>query len=1531
MLSTRRSRSVPRFTKKYTEETDELTIFNLSEKTSSSNFNKASYDEFRAFYNDINKRLDEELKQNTGEILQVFPIKEEFRDNLERIGKDYHDMYINPIAESELYEGRYPKFLQHMHRKSNKVYEKYEELIGFPVRIEEQTDEQIFKTLGLRLDGLKQCQSYMSDNMKEDEKQYYTEEYERELQKYKELELNRELNFADKVEQQCKNIFYNIESLNKYKKSITESQLQNTQLQKIKTFFANNPNEELYARTFLPENCFDYITDENNDGKRKYKINFEKLEELLRTGDRDYRQFIYGFYGGGIIDTIRTDIKPFLYEAGGMTYKLNFNNSCNQLVNWSLFLNMLYCRCGLANTIPLCPTRFILPLNDKNSNKSNGDYKFITFDIRDKTAMSDIFDGNLDTNAEFMGIIVIKYYHEETRELRLWYFFVFKNNDLTNRKRQNTITGVREKIILVNYRLRQINMFGLFEKHNVTHYELLHFINLSKKTDNRKLYFYIPLGINNNDSVFISRRPDLESVPFLADLQLTKATITKEEIPGNYHLFPKTNITIKYKNRYSRAKILQMVKVNNTIHSTIQSGGNGNLPIKIKTTTDERKLYFSDLTLSRYYINFIESLEIVENIAWYTDNINNNYISPDREKIYRYIRNTYPYLIIESNESSFKHLKYMRKSNNLKINTITKYKPLSDEFFRKHELFQKYKLFSIFDGIKENTHSVLNIGTSLSLLEYISYSKYNFKEITNLLTLSHNYLANLLAEWQDYIKNVSSMYNINNIGYTGSIYDISKSHLTVNIPKHKLVVWGVNRVVYGVVKYNSYYNTPLYISGILFSLQHLVNGGILIFTIESVAYKHTADIILIIAQYFDKWDLVYPETYNRYKRSGTNAIFTNFKGITDKDIKYLEDLLEKVKKIYPDDANDYNITDDTLRRELHITRQDIPSKPLDSIISFLDYDINDKIYEPFRLFNDARYMDQLLYITKMINVLSSPDRDKYLDIKLPTNDQITSSIFYCKKYDIPYFDKYNTSKIDLLISRNILSEMYGIHEPILYQFKTPFKTYIANKIILNPNLISIRTKTSSNTRHSILKSIHSNHVNSKSGHSKSTLNLKLTKKISERDTIGAIFRDMFSKTSNHNNSNKISSKHKTGRYRKTRKSSLKRSNISLLNPLFTSNNQLVQVGRLIDSRRDFSKPQKQQDSKTDPQTWLYDEIKEKFRYYKGKGVDRNVTNLDIMVQEYLGDRSISQAWLKMYEIITDCELVPRNQKGIFRSFHICEAPGTFINAINNYIHTKTQYGDFEWDAQSLNPKIAKIKDQFGLIRRHPERWDYGVSQTGDITQVKNINYYKKQVARRPPIQLMTSDCGLEWGNPKYEFVAFASYVAILNILPVKGTMLYKILSPIDLPLMWNLIYITFTNFKEMYFFKPVQNSQSREFYIVAKDYLGTDPKVLDKLLEIIQKWEKLENVPTPYKAKWLEELDLFRDQYPEEFVTQVITISERLAQNYVNSIERIIYYVDNNDLLGNEYKKHIEKYIEEKNEEWMKRYRPKKLDNKWIL
>ena len=1541
--------AVSRFSEHY-KDVEDATIFNLPNyKNKDDKFDDARYNEFMTFYNTINNQLDTEIQRKQGNIIDSFPVSAEYSTVLEEVKKNYYDMYLKPIDDDKKYRlptitdqtnskiiRKYPHFLKDMFNKNNLIYQKYEKEYGFPldsngipIRIEDQTDEQIFELLGKRIEGLQRCQTYRTDKLEPTEENYYKTEFERESLLYTELKADSSLSISEKVENMCKYIFYNLDALTKYDNSKIKENIDSI-MNTIKIFMEkDNGIEELYARTYLPESCFKIV-----DGK--YKLDYAKLRDFILSGDRNYRQFVFGFYISEKLNFIREFLKPILFEAGGMAYKKNYQDSCDLLVNWSLFLNMLYCRCGISNNSVLCPIRFVLPLDleiTKQSTSidktSDGTINTIQFEMREKQPLLDLFDGDVSQNARFIGIISIKYYHETTSEIRIWYFFVFENNDEGNWQRQNAISGVRDKILLCNYRLRQINMGALFEKHNITHYELLHYISLSKQRT-IPIYFYKLLGVPDNNTIFISKNSNLEEHSLVKDLQLVKINITTEykSVPGEVHTIPKTIIKMRY-------------------ITNLQSGGDGNKIINsnIKTTFEESKLYQSDYALGKEYNTFLDLYETVEKVAYYNDDINVNYVSTKRHYLFDYLMHTYPYINVEKRNALFSRKYAYDNKYESKLFNIVKYTPISPLFYSLNEITIKYDIF----GLINEKSNIMSIGNSYGFLELVAYKNYKINNLFKII-LENEYKPELKVYWDTILKNqnnISKIYNFNIINFKDNIYNITNLDANKN---NDIIFFDGIKMINMMGKYSNYYNIPIYVSCFIFILEHLSKNGCIIFNIENVAYKHTADLVIIIGQFFDSRHLYHPEIHSQYKRNGSFVIFKNFKGITENDRQYLYDILEGVRKIYPNEANDFNIHNPNLRSTLHLTRTPIPNKPMQNIISFLDYDVNDNIYEPFRQFNTARYSSQCLFFSKMLNILTSPNCDKFLETKLPTPDQITSSILYCKKWDIPYFDKYNTSKMDSYITRNILSEMYGLHEPILYKFKTPYKTHIADKIVLNPRLSS---RTSSTDGKSKASSSILSTTRSKTISTRQPLDKKTKKRLSDAESIGAFLKDIMQTSILSYKSRKSSksiTKHATIESRQSRRrSTMKRENmsshtigmakrsglrstpLSLLEPLFTSNNQLVQVGRLIDSRRDFTKPTKKPNADYDPQIVLYDTLKWQFRYYKGKGTSRHTHNLDTLVQQRLGDSSISQAWLKMYEIITDCDLVPRTQKGTFRSFHLCEAPGTFINALNNYIRTKTSYTDFDWMAQSLHPRLADIKDTYGLIRRHSTQWDWGADGTGDITQVANIRHYARLARQRFPqgINLMTSDCGLPMGDPKYELVAFASYVAILAILPKGGAMVYKILSPIDLPLIWNLIYITFTNFKEFAFFKPVQNAQSREFYIIAKDYLGTAPPVIDKLLDIVQRWSRLDK--QEYKSKWLENLDLFNDKYPEEFVAQVLAISERLAQNYVNSIERIIYYVDNNKSLGDEYTRHIEKYIEENNEDWIRRYRPRKLENKWIL
>ena len=169
-------------------------------------------------------------------------------------------------------------------------------------------------------------------------------------------------------------------------------------------------------------------------------------------------------------------------------------------------------------------------------------------------------------------------------------------------------------------------------------------------------------------------------------------------------------------------------------------------------------------------------------------------------------------------------------------------------------------------------------------------------------------------------------------------------------------------------------------------------------------------------------------------------------------------------------------------------------------------------------------------------------------------------------------------------------------------------------------------------------------------------------------------------------------------------------------------------------------------------------------------------------------------------------------------------------------------------------------------------------------------------------------------TPGLEKVEFASLVAILYLLPVGADFVYKILTPITSRFLLDLIYICYHNFTDLMFFKPVQNAHSREIYLVGKGYRGTDTDILDMLLRKVEKFD--------------ENIDLFGDRYPEEFVRQFVHGYNMLAQNCIAMYKKHIFYVDHYDELPKEFIDLIENYYKEKNMDWIRKYNIKPIDGK---
>lgn len=370
---------------------------------------------------------------------------------------------------------------------------------------------------------------------------------------------------------------------------------------------------------------------------------------------------------------------------------------------------------------------------------------------------------------------------------------------------------------------------------------------------------------------------------------------------------------------------------------------------------------------------------------------------------------------------------------------------------------------------------------------------------------------------------------------------------------------------------------------------------------------------------------------------------------------------------------------------------------------------------------------------------------------------------------------------------------------------------------------------------------------------------------------------------------------------------------------FQKSNGAGNIVNLIDTNTDF--------------TMIPDSFKEmqKKFYYEIRAIDyRDLTvyhNVKLKLDPYykkitkiishdfnLHNDYISQAWLKMTEILHETKLLKNMQT--VNTFHICELPGAFINAIKFYVNNHTKILKWEWVAQSLNPELTKhvdikdktklkaFDDEAGLLKRFPNRYDFGPKNTGDVTDTDNIQYYAKKYTN---IDLVTADCGVSIMMSEYSHkLSFATYVFILALLKKGGNSLIKRYIPINNNQEIFMIYLYYLHFEKLIFYKPLLNPQSQEYYIVGIGYRGISPILLDKLYGILNNTISrgiidISNIDHTF----LETLDKYQN----------------IIQDNMNSyIRKKIYFTDNFDTISESDWKNIENNNRVKLNNWIKKY-----------
>jgi len=328
--------------------------------------------------------------------------------------------------------------------------------------------------------------------------------------------------------------------------------------------------------------------------------------------------------------------------------------------------------------------------------------------------------------------------------------------------------------------------------------------------------------------------------------------------------------------------------------------------------------------------------------------------------------------------------------------------------------------------------------------------------------------------------------------------------------------------------------------------------------------------------------------------------------------------------------------------------------------------------------------------------------------------------------------------------------------------------------------------------------------------------------------------------------------------------------------------------------------------------WLHVDTRDKQKYIKYSYYQNIFKKLSKHLKKEYNTFNFSKAAIKLYEITRKFNIIKKSSKKL-TTYHLCELPGSFIYSLDTFINTDTKIEKWDWGAQSLLTSSG-LKNNYYLAETYPEKWDFGSSGDGDITNISNINHYSNNKILKNS-DIITSDCGIgDVGRSDFTNVIFASILTFLLGAKQKSHFIQKFYYPAN-NTMLSLIYICAYYFKNIYIYKPTVNLQSNELYIVMKNFSGVKDKDKKKLLKLYEKYDKLSifkrrsvSLVKNIDEKWLNKINKIFIKYQNKM--------EDVIYKNITSMDYITI-LDKQDNIQ-KYHKKINKIINNKYNEWIK-------------
>lgn len=333
--------------------------------------------------------------------------------------------------------------------------------------------------------------------------------------------------------------------------------------------------------------------------------------------------------------------------------------------------------------------------------------------------------------------------------------------------------------------------------------------------------------------------------------------------------------------------------------------------------------------------------------------------------------------------------------------------------------------------------------------------------------------------------------------------------------------------------------------------------------------------------------------------------------------------------------------------------------------------------------------------------------------------------------------------------------------------------------------------------------------------------------------------------------------------------------------------------------------------------WLREQDKETLMFYQDASDKLRFYTMLQKKLRTMGAIHVSNAWLKMYEIMNHLPI-----KNKLKSMHFAEAPGSFLLAINHWLYSHCPSTEWDWMASSYlddsyNSHSAYLSDRYGLMRKYENQWFYMADGDGDVTSSNNvisINQLDTYNLATGDVKYMLPGMNLDEEENINTPVIWGQFLHSIMGLRKNGMLVNKIFS-INEPMTICMLYLASYIFETVELHKPPASRPSnREIYIVGIGYKNNltmtyKNKLMEHLTFIRYMNTGIDVCPIFRQDTLLEINDIFL----KEIAEISMDISERIIRKFIDVKELTL-------ALKSEGKNKIKHNMEQKNTKLIKQW-----------